>query len=167
MRDARIAPGQQILQDEIFEVGTTRLFDSGQVERHADVAPVDLGRLDQALGTVDRIGRQPHEEERGLQQVEPSVHGRLGQRHVALLGLRSVDNCARSAHLPTRSTDSSPERRHQSRKAHHVECPPPRNLLEHRRRSHPGARSSGCRDSALQGKDARPALAQHHCGSPR
>src|SRR5690606_34436183 len=78
--DARIAPGEEIVQHQVLQVHATRLR-PGQVQRDAGITPVDLWCLDEPLGAVDGIGRQANEQMRGLQRVEPAVHqGRRARR---------------------------------------------------------------------------------------
>ena len=47
------------------------------------VGPIQLWRLNQALGPVHRVGRQPDDLVGRLEQVEPAVHGRLREGDVA------------------------------------------------------------------------------------
>ena len=54
-----------------------------EVERHAGVRPVQLGRFDESLGSVDRERMKPCQEIRRLQQVQIAARGRLRQRDVA------------------------------------------------------------------------------------
>ena len=51
--EPRVTPRQQVVQDDVFEVRAARLGTLGQMERNPGVGPIELGRLDEALGAVD------------------------------------------------------------------------------------------------------------------
>src|SRR5439155_14054468 len=72
--EARVAPGQEIVEHEILEVSPAGLFACRQMQRQSGVAPVELWRLDEALGAVYRVGGQTYEQARGLEQVQVTVH---------------------------------------------------------------------------------------------
>ena len=55
---ARVAPGHQIVQDEILEMHARRRLDFGQMHRETCIAQVDLRRLDDTLGSIPGVGRQ-------------------------------------------------------------------------------------------------------------
>ena len=91
--EPRIAPSQQIVQDDVFEVRAAWLDTLGEMERDSGVGPVELGRLDEALGAVDGKGGDPDQQVRRFEQVEIAAHRRLRQGYVtAKLGL--VDELA-------------------------------------------------------------------------
>ncbi|GBC87868.1 hypothetical protein HRbin12_01886 [bacterium HR12] len=79
----RVSPAEQVEEDEVLEVRPARLLRPPEVEGEADVAQVELGPSDQALGTAQGEGREAHEEVGDLEEVEPAVHGRLGDPQAA------------------------------------------------------------------------------------
>jgi len=48
---AAVAPGQEVHEDEVFQVVARRLLLAREVEREPGVAPVELRCLDQSLRT--------------------------------------------------------------------------------------------------------------------
>ena len=57
-----VPPRQQVPEHEVLEVRDGRLVELGEVQGGRGVAPVQLGRLDEPLGAVDRVGRHPHKQ---------------------------------------------------------------------------------------------------------
>src|SRR5688572_20638578 len=68
--DARVPPAEEVVQDEVLQVRAGRLVRLAQVQRDSRISPVDLGRLDQALGAVHGVCREAPEQVGRLEQVQ-------------------------------------------------------------------------------------------------
>jgi len=53
------------------------------MKAQADIAPIEFGSLDEALGAIHGIRKNADEQEGRLEQVQIAVHGWLGQGDVA------------------------------------------------------------------------------------
>jgi len=99
--ESRVAPGEQIVEHEVLEMGAARFRDCAKVQRDAGVASIQFRRLGEALRAVDGVGGQTHQQIRGLEEIQPTVDGGLRKSDIpAELGLvhELTEPQARRAH---------------------------------------------------------------------
>src|SRR5204863_5642845 len=64
-------------------MGARRFAEACQMERESCIGPIDFRSFDDAFRAIHGIGRQTYELIGGLEQIQPSMHRWLWQRHVA------------------------------------------------------------------------------------
>ena len=99
-----VAPRQQIVEDDVLEVGALRFRIPRQVKRQPSVCPIELRGLDEPFRAVGGVRRKPDQQVRRLQQVQVAADGLLGKGRVApqlgLVDQSSEPHGGRAHHPP-------------------------------------------------------------------